>query len=202
MSEAERIRFYFSFRSPFAWFAAEQLEERFEGLDVEFDLRAIYPSAGNFPNDPTLVPNKARYFVQDMLRNARRLGLEVEFPESVDIDWSPSHVAAAAAVEAGGGVAFVLELYRKRWSEGADISSEAIIAEAAKNAGLDAAAIVAATREPDRQARAAAAWDEAAEEDGVFGVPSFVFRDKLYWGQDRMDFVRDAVIRSREKAAG
>ncbi|MDP6980785.1 MAG: hypothetical protein QF570_19655 [Myxococcota bacterium] len=110
MSDENRIRFYFSFRSPYAWMATEKLEAELGDLDVE-----------------------------------------------IEPDWSLSHAACAAATAEGKGLAFALEVFRKRWSEGAN------------------------------------AWDRAVSEDGIFGVPSFIYRGKLYWGQDRMHFVREAV---------
>ena len=38
-------------------------------------------------------------------------------------------------------------------------------------------------------------WQDGMDRDQIFGVPSFVFAQRLYWGQDRMHFLRDAVIR-------
>jgi len=41
----------------------------------------------------------------------------------------------------------------------------------------------------------ASGWRRARERDAIFGVPSFVYAGKLYWGQDRMHFLRSAVLR-------
>jgi len=43
-------------------------------------------------------------------------------------------------------------------------------------------------------------WRLAVERDRIFGVPSFVYAGKLYWGQDRMHFLRNAILRKTQRA--
>ena len=52
------IRFYFSFRSPYAWLAAERLEPELGGLGVPIERIPVYPTPGLFPNDPAAMPTK------------------------------------------------------------------------------------------------------------------------------------------------
>ena len=54
------IRFYFSFRSPYAWLATERIEAELAGLDVTIERVPIFPTPSDFPNDPSLVPEKSR----------------------------------------------------------------------------------------------------------------------------------------------
>ena len=48
------IRFYYSFRSPYAWLAAEKLEAELGDLGVEFEHVPVYPKPELFPNDPAV----------------------------------------------------------------------------------------------------------------------------------------------------
>lgn len=194
-SDTSVIRFYFSFRSPYAWLAAERVDAMLGDLGVEIVRLPIYPTAGGFPNDPTATPNKLAYIVQDIARLTREQGLTVRFPPPGDPDWSLSHAAAIAAERAGSGHRFMLEGFRQRFREGRDLGDHEVIGEAARRAGLDANAIVAAAQAEDLRAQAAAAWSAGMECDHIFGVPSFVYAGKLYWGQDRMHFLRAAVMR-------
>jgi 2-hydroxychromene-2-carboxylate isomerase len=189
------IRFYFSFRSPYAWLAAERLESELGDLGVPIDLIPIYPTAVFFP--PTLVPTpeKLAYIVQDIARLTRELGLTVRFPRLVDPDWSLSHAAFLGARDLGAGHRFMLEMYRKRFAEGLDLGRDDVIAGAARNARLDADTILLAAHSGELRAEVAAGWRRGVERDRIFGVPSFVYAGKLYWGQDRMHFLRGAVIR-------
>jgi 2-hydroxychromene-2-carboxylate isomerase len=89
----------------------------------------------------------------------------------------------------------MLEAFRKRWSEGLDLGEDAVIADAARAAGLDPGTVVAGAHSAELRAEVSAGWQRAVERDRIFGVPSFIYAGKLYWGQDRMHFLRSAVIR-------
>ena len=85
------IRFYFSFRSPYAWLAAERLDSELGDLGVPIERIPIYPTPELFPNDPSALPNKQAYLIQDIPRLAREQGLKIRFPSSSDTDWALSH---------------------------------------------------------------------------------------------------------------
>jgi 2-hydroxychromene-2-carboxylate isomerase len=195
------IRFYFSFRSPYAWLAAERLESELGDLGVPVELLAIYPTPGLFPNDPAAMPEKVAYMVQDIRRLARERGLTVRFPSPTDPDWSLAHAAFLHAQRQGAGQRFMLEAFRKRFAEGLDLGEDAVIAGAARAARLEPQATVAAAHSAALRAEASAAWRRAVERDRIFGVPSFVYAGKLYWGQDRMHFLRNAVVRKSRVAS-
>ena len=58
MRADQSVRFYFSFRSPYAWLAAERLDHELAGVRPVFELVPIFPTPETFPNDPVRVPNK------------------------------------------------------------------------------------------------------------------------------------------------
>jgi 2-hydroxychromene-2-carboxylate isomerase len=194
------IRFYFSFRSPYSWLAAERLEAELGDLGVPIERLPIYPTPGHFLNDPAARPDKLAYLVQDVRRLVRERGLTVRFPSAVDPDWSISHAAFLGAERQGMGHRFMLEVFRRRFGEGLDLGEDSVIADAARRAGLDPDAILSAAHSEELRAEASAGWRLAVERDHIFGVPSFVYAGKLYWGQDRMHFLRDAVVRKSGKA--
>jgi 2-hydroxychromene-2-carboxylate isomerase len=88
-----------------------------------------------------------------------------------------------------------VEAFRKRFSEALDVGEDEVVADAASKAGLDPEMILSAGHSEELRAEAAAGWQVAAERDQIFGVPSFVYAGKLYWGQDRMHFLRGAIER-------
>ena len=115
---AASIRFYFSFRSPYAWLAAERLEPELGGLGVPIERIPVYPTPALFPTDPATMPAKIAYIVQDIRRLVRERGLTVRFPAAADPDWSLSHAAFLGAQQQGAGHQFMLEAFRKRFCEG------------------------------------------------------------------------------------
>lgn len=193
------IRFYFSFRSPYAWLAAERLEPELGGLGVAIERIPVYPtpalSPALFPNDPATISAKVAYIVQDIRRLVRERGLTVRFPSAADPDWSLSHAAFLGAQQQGAGHEFMLEAFRKRFCEGLDLGDDDVIADAAHRAGLDRGTILAAAHSDALRSEASDGFRLGIECDGIFSVPSFVYAGKLYWGQDRMHFLRAAVAR-------
>jgi 2-hydroxychromene-2-carboxylate isomerase len=200
MSEADSqraVRFYFSFRSPYAWLAAERVEAELGDLGVPIERLPIYPTPDVFPNDPAAMPAKVAYIAQDIVRLTRERGLTVRFPPPTDPDWSLSHAAFLHAERCGAGPALMLALFRQRFAEGRDLGDDAVIADAARAAGVAADDVVAAAHSEALRAEVAGGWRRAMERDRIFGVPSFVYAGRLYWGQDRMHFLRSAVIRKQ-----
>lgn len=195
----DRIRFYFSFRSPYAWIAAERLEPELGDLGVSVECLPIFPTPELFPNDPVAVPGKIAYMAQDVPRLARRQGLPVRFPAASDTDWALPHAAflGTAAASQDDGRRLMIALFRKRFAEGLDVGEDEVVADAARAAGLAPEAVLAAGHSAELRAESAEGWRRAVERDQIFGVPSFIFAGRLYWGQDRMDFLRDAVLRKR-----
>ena len=192
---SDGIRFYYSFRSPYAWLAMERLDSELGGLGVEVESIPIFPTPENVPNDPSRMEQKVAYLVQDVRRLAREQGLQVAFPRVPDCDWSLSHAAALGASRNGRALPLILELFRQRFVDGNDLGQDAVIAAAAELAGFDPSTAVGFAHSRSLRDEVRAGWDRGIERDGIFGVPSFVFNDKLYWGQDRMHFLRSAVER-------
>ena len=195
MRSRPSIRFYFSFRSPYAWLATERLESELGDLGVAIERLPIYPTPELFPNDPAALPDKIAYLVQDVRRLARERGLTLRFPASGDTDWALPHAAFLGAKQLGGEHEFMLRAFRKRFCEGLDLGEDGVIADAAREAGLEPETVLAAAHSEALRAEAAAGWRRGVERDRIFGVPSFVYAGRLYWGQDRMHFLRSAVVR-------
>ncbi len=72
------------------------------------------------------------------------------------------------------------------------MNDPATAAEALRKAGFDAQALVALASEQTTKDVLKAATQEAIDR-GVFGAPTFFVGDQMFWGQDRMDFVKEAL---------
>lgn len=99
---------------------------------------------------------------------------------------------ANASVEAHDVVTLYKAILRAEWCEEKDISDAATLAGIVADCGLDAQALMrdAGT---DEVARTYAGFTDRAVAAGVFGSPSCVYRGELFWGQDRLDFLEEAV---------
>jgi len=188
------IDFYFDFISPYGWIGAEQIgsiARRFERALHWHPilLKATVLEAMRLP-PPLETPLKGPYLINDIKRSLRYHGL----PLSGDARFGFSSVSAARAVLWVRDMApdkverLVLSLYRTHWSDGRDISD--------LNRVLD---LIAALGLPRKEAAAALLGDAikvalhaetaAAIEVGIFGSPTFVIGNEIFWGADRLSMM-------------
>jgi 2-hydroxychromene-2-carboxylate isomerase len=193
---SRRPRLYFSFRSPFSWLLVVRLRravpDAFERLQLvpywEPDERTAGALAERGAAIHYAAMSKAKhlYILQDVKRLATGLGLDMRWPVDVEPWWEPSHLGWLAARHAGRAAEFYDEIIAARWERGEDISTLAVVREAARRAGLDGDAIASACDDPACREEGVRSLYRAYEED-VFGVPYLIAGWQRFWGADRLD---------------
>lgn len=197
MTATDTIRFYFSFRSPYAWLAYHRLERALGALPVTVQRIPVFPPS-HYPNDPAAVPAKLAYIVHDASRVAREYGLPaIKWSGDVDTDWMRPHAAYVFAAGEGHGDAFAFAVFRARFCEGRNVGADDALRGAAQQCGLDPEAVVRAADDPAMHRLVNIGFLQAGQ-DGVFGVPFFVWRDQRFWGNDRLEW----LIREVKRAHG
>lgn len=186
------ITFFHDFASPFSYLASTEIERLAaeEGTTVEwvpFLLGALFRSIGT-----PLVPiaaanrNKARYYLQDMQDHAAFRGVPFQMPSA--FPFRTVTALRVALVEP----AVTPHLYAAGWGQDLDIGDDDVIRGVLDDAGFDGRALVEATSDPRIKARLRANTERALAE-GVCGVPTMQVGGALFWGQDRLEQVRQAV---------
>ncbi len=193
------IELFYDFRSPYGYLAFTQLRE----MDVAVGLRpmkilTVMEKVGNVPTTITCAA-KGRYARADLGRWAGRYGIMLNPSNMRDNDGDACSRAVLAGASPAEADAITLALYRASWSEGKTLGTTDDILAAIAAAGLDAAPIAARIDAVDVVAQLDANTDEAVER-GVFGSPSIFVGDTMFFGNDRLDFVREELARL-EKAA-
>jgi 2-hydroxychromene-2-carboxylate isomerase len=194
-----RIEFFYDFRSPYSYLAFTQLR----GMDVDIALRPmkvlkLMEKVGNVPTTITCAA-KGRYARVDLARWGRRYGVAFNPSNMRDNDGDACSRAVLAAGSPAQASEITLALYRACWSEGKKHATTGDILTVIAAAGLDAAAIAARIDAPDVAAQLDVKTDEAAER-GVFGSPTVFVGEAMFFGNDRLDFVREELA-SLEEAA-
>jgi 2-hydroxychromene-2-carboxylate isomerase len=191
------LHFFFDFSSPFAYLASTQVEPLAQRTGATlryrpFLLGALFKAVGT-PDVPlfSMPEPKRRHAGQDMYRWADHYGVPLRFPTRFPMNTvKPLRMVLQLPDEQKSRL--IAPIYRATWADDRDINDDAVLTAIANEAGLDGPALVAGTREEAVKARLKAATDEAVRL-GVFGAPTFLVGDLLFWGQDRLVFVEKAL---------
>ncbi|HEY2746557.1 MAG TPA: 2-hydroxychromene-2-carboxylate isomerase [Polyangia bacterium] len=180
------LTFYYDFSSPYAYLGATQVE-RVAGEAGAFVrwrpilVGALFNAIGtpNVPLDEAPAAKRS-YMLRDLMHWASHWGVKFRWPTRFPMRTVAPLRMVYAAEAAGGDVAALSHaIFRAYWVENRDIADPAVLATLGEIAGIDAPAVKAALRSATDEAIAA----------GVCGVPSFVARGQLFWGQDRLELV-------------
>lgn len=189
------VTFYFAYNSPYAFLANTRIEEALAPYDVALVRKPVHsPRPGG--QQPDFSNPRMSYTREDVGRIAEAYGLALD-----PGPFSDSGKACRGflfAEQEGVGKAYHDRLYEARWLEGKDIGDDAALAAIAAHAGLDGAAFLAATAATSPQAAALENCNAEAESDGVFGFPFFVFAGQHFWGNDRIEWLVQAIAKPPE----
>jgi 2-hydroxychromene-2-carboxylate isomerase len=157
------------------------------------DYGKVFPVSGGLPVGQRPKQRQA-YRLTELERWRDFLGIKLtiqprHFP--VASDFAARTVVAARQAGADPG-RLANALLRAVWAEERDVSDRATVAAICGECGLDGAALTAAADGAAARAELDANTAEAIERQ-VFGAPTYIYRDKLYWGQDRLDFLDRAL---------
>ncbi len=175
--------FCFEFVSPFSYLLLEQHDKwpnmPFEILPI--NVLALFKHWGQ-PHY-SAIPSKRVFTYRHALFRAEQLGIPFKMPKTHPFD---SSKALRLAVAAGGEIACIREIFRFIWREGHDPSTEEGFAELCRRVGLpDGEKMIELE---DVKARLAGNLQRAIDL-GVFGVPTFIVNEQLFWGEDTLPMV-------------
>lgn len=195
------VEFFFDISSPWTYLGFEALTAaaREDGFGICFRpflvggvFNTVNPSV--YEARAAAANPKTRYFWKDLNDWIARSGLAIAFPPTIfPINSARAMRCALVAADAGACEAFARRAFQLYWGEDRDITRPDVLAEACAAAGLDAAAALAAADSPELKARLRADTDEIIARGG-FGTPTFyVGGTDMYFGQDRIGLVREAM---------
>jgi 2-hydroxychromene-2-carboxylate isomerase len=194
---AKQLDFYFDVGSPAAYLAWTQVPKLAQATGATVNYRpfllgGVFQATGN--RSPMEVPAKSRWMDVDLQRHAQRYGVPFRHNPHFPIN-TLALMRAALGLQMRQPdrlLAFGDAIYRAIWVDGRDMNDPAEVGRVLHEAGFDPQAVLALTQDPEVKDRLKTVTQDAVAR-GVFGAPTFFVGDQMYWGQDRMDFVRDAL---------
>jgi len=179
-----KISWIFDVISPFTYLSLKQLPQLPKDVEVEFVpvlFAGLLNHFGHVGNAE--IPTKRRFTYRYVLWRARKMGVPMKMP--------PAHpfnplLALRLIVAAGSHASAVEAVFDAIWRDGKDIESDAVIADLAKR--LDLSNASDALQSPEIKQKLRANTDRAIAL-GVFGVPTFVVGEELFWGHDAFEML-------------
>ncbi len=194
---SKSVEFYFDFGSPTSYLAYTQLPQICAETGAVLVYRpvllgGVFQATGNA--SPIAIPAKGRYTMIDMQRFARRYGVPLQMNPHFPIN-TLTLMRAATGVQLRQPERFEALLacvFKGMWVAALNLGDPAVLGPWLAEAGFDPQALLALTADQEVK-DALKANTEAAIKRGMFGAPTMFVGDEMFFGQDRLDFVREAL---------
>ena len=191
------VEFFFDVGSPASYLAWTQLP----GICADagatlvyrpFLLGGVFQATGN--QSPMEIPAKGRYMFDDLLRYAGRYGVALKMNPHFPIN-TLLLMRGAVAMQIRHPdrfIPYVDAVFRAIWVEGRDMNDASVVAGVLQKAGIDPAMLMAEVTNAVVKGALRDTTDSAVAR-GVFGAPTVFVGETMLFGQDRLEFVREAL---------
>jgi 2-hydroxychromene-2-carboxylate isomerase len=191
-----RATFYYDLGSPFAYLAAERLDDVLAQAVAwqPVSLGALFKLTGR-SSWALGDPDRRQAGMAEVERRAQLYGLApLRWPDPWPSGYLFAMRVATFAERTGHGREFATHAFRAAFVHGHDLAVREHVLEAARQAGLDVDEVQRAAGEQQIKLALRAATDDA-HALGVFGVPTLAVEDELFWGDDRLPDAASALRR-------
>jgi 2-hydroxychromene-2-carboxylate isomerase len=194
---SKTVEFFFDLGSPATYLAYTQLPKICAQTDsqliyIPILLGGVFKATGNA--SPATIPAKGLYMFQDLDRYAKRYGVPLKFNPHFPIN-TLMLMRAATGMQLRHPerfAEFIDCLFKALWVDGRSLDEPATIVAVLTENGFDPNEVLALTADEEVKAVLKDNTDKAVQR-GVFGAPSMFVDDQLFFGQDRLDFVLEAL---------
>ena len=192
---SKSLEFFFDVGSPTTYLAWTQLPKIAAEAGATIIWRpmllgGVFKATGN--QSPVNIPAKARYMLQDLARYARRYGVPMTFNPHFPINTLPLMRGAAGYLDTPQFGTYVTAIFNALWVEQKNLGKPEVVAEVLRAAGLDPAEFERLVNDDGVKERLKGITEEAIRR-GAFGAPTFFIGEEMHFGQDRLDFVAEAL---------
>lgn len=190
------VEFLFDFGSPTSYLAYKQLPKiaSRHGARIVWTpilLGGVFKATGNA--SPAQVPAKARYMNQDLARFAKRYNVVLNFNTHFPVNTLALMRGAAAYQGSDQFDIYVNAMFDAMWAHPRNLNDPGEVAHVLRDIGVKPDDFLARVERDDVKAKLKANTDGAIAR-GVFGAPTFFVNGEMFFGQDRLDFVEEALL--------
>ena len=194
----QNVDFFFDFVSPYTYLAHSQLPALKQRTGATFRLWPIHlinlmKQVGNVPTT-VICSNKMKYASQDIARWLAKYKVPFQTnPHVFSGDPSLALRGALVAEKQGMEVAYAKAMFGAYWKDAADVNDRSCLEATLDAAGLSGKKLLDAADQPEYGDLLEKNTKLAAER-GVFGAPTFIVGDDIYFGNDRLEFLEQRLL--------
>lgn len=206
-----RVEVYYDYRSPYAYVAIERVYALAARHNAELVWKPIrLPELSSYRERPlnSSYPKKMAYLRADLQRWANKVGVPLAFPRGMQpqsgaiagvvvgkqhpLDTDAALRGALVAQTRGVFDTYHRSVFRALWGEGRNLAQPEVWQTLLQEISQDSVSFCAAVDTPAVHEQLRVLTQEA-DDRGVFGVPTFFVEDAMFWGNDRLQFVAEAL---------
>lgn len=192
---SKQVEFFFDVGSPasyLAWTQLPALAARQQAKIVwkPMLLGAVFQATGN--SSPATIEAKGRYTRLDFQRFSQRYGVAFNHNPYFPINTLLLMRGAAAYLDGPRFADYLNAIFKAMWVDAQDMNQPEVVGTVLAKAGFDPQEVLALCNDPATKERLKQLTAEAIER-GVFGAPTLFVADEMFFGQDRLDFVEQAL---------
>ena len=186
-----QIDFYFDFISPYAFLAHKRIRKIEKQMNIKINYKPIL--LGGLHNlsgitAPAFINSKAKYMIKDCKLWAEKYGISFRFNNYFPINTLNLMRCVLIAEKKKFSSVFINKIFDSIWKDGLNLNDSIIIEKLLKNLDLNPKAFLVEATEAKNKDELKKRTNDAIKK-GIFGAPSFIINNKMFWGQDRLEFV-------------
>ena len=186
------IDFYFDFISPYTYLAHKQIINIQKTEKIKFIYKPIL--LGGLHNlrkitAPAFIVGKKKYMINDCKMIAKKFKIEFKFNEKFPIN-SINLMRGILTIDENIKKKYIEFFFDAYWSLNLDLTNKEIVKKILDKLNIDSDIFFQKINEQKIKDKLKKLTQEAFDKE-VFGAPTFILNNKLFWGQDRLDYVLD-----------
>ena len=199
------IEFFFDCSSPWTYLAFHNIQPLAAELNEPITWKpvlvggifnSVNPSVYAMREQP--VPSKMNYMVKDLQDWAKLANLKICMPPKVfPVNSVKAMRACLWLAPQGKLVPFATAVFEAYWSREEDISQDGVLINICEQLGIDSKALLEGISQADIKEQLKSNTEEAIKR-GAFGSPTLFLGDDMYFGNDRLPLLKEAILRSHQ----
>ena len=192
---AKEVDYYFDVGSPATYLSWTQMRKLAEetGATINYKpmlIGGLFKATGN--SSPITVPAKGKWLFTDLMRYAERYGVTFQMNDHFPVNTLYMMRGLTGYLDDDRFLALADGFFDGMWVTNKNMNAPEVIGAIVAECGIEPDAFMQTINDPAIKQRLIDVTAEA-ERRGAFGAPTFYVGDAMFWGQDRLDFVREAL---------